>query len=208
MSSIPRLIFGFYLLLLTLGGALSALVYFSGSSISTTTASLVEVDLPLLDNISKLRFAIFAQKPILYEYYANTDKDAFQKKFTENQKMIKGGLYMIPRDDQGQAFLTQIEFQTGQIAHLAEQLDATLSSSSVDWDKARDILVEVSATEAKVTPLIDAFVNLNQKHVTNIGELAKSRMQLIIQMVIGFSLVILIFAVLLGNKVNAYIAKK
>ena len=208
MSSIPRLIFGFYLLLLTLGGALSALVYFSGSSISTTTASLVEVDLPLLDNISKLRFAIFAQKPILYEYYANTDKDAFQKKFTENQKMIKGGLYMIPRDDQGQAFLTQIEFQTGQIAHLAEQLDATLSSSSVDWDKAREILVEVSATEAKVTPLIDAFVNLNQKHVTNIGELAKSRMQLIIQMVIGFSLVILIFAVLLGNKVNAYIAKK
>lgn len=208
MSSIPKQILGFYLLLLALVSALSAFVYISGNSISSSTVSLVEVDLPLLENISKLRFAIFAQKPVLYEYYANTDRDSFQKKFTESKRVIKAGLYTIPRDEQGQPFLTQIEFQTGQIAHLAEQLDQTLNSASIDWDKARDILVEVSATESKVTPLIDTFVSLNQKHVSNIGELAKSRMQLIIQLVIGFSIIILIFVVLLGKNVNAYIAKK
>ena len=75
MQSLSRQILGFYFLLLVLGGSLSALVYINGNSVSTTTASLVEVDLPLLDNISQLRFAIFAQKPILYEYYANTDRD-------------------------------------------------------------------------------------------------------------------------------------
>ena len=208
MSSISRKIFGFYLLLAVLGGALSALVYINGNAVSSTTSSLVEVDLPLLDNISKLRFAIFAQKPILYEYYANTDRNAFEKKFTESKNSIKAGLYMTPRDEEGQSFLTQIEFQTGQIAHLGEQLDQTLSSASVDWDKAREILVEVSATESKVTPLIDAFVSLNQRHVTNIGELAKSRMQRIIQLVIGFSVLVLIFAILLGKSMNAYIARK
>lgn len=208
MSSIPKQILGFYLLLLALVSALSAFVYISGNSISSSTVSLVEVDLPLLENISKLRFAIFAQKPVLYEYYANTDRDSFRKKFTESKSVIKAGLYTIPRDEQGQPFLTQIEFQTGQIAHLAEQLDQTLNSASIDWDKARDILVEVSATESKVTPLIDTFVSLNQKHVSNIGELAKSRMQLIIQLVIGFSIIILIFVVFLGKNVNAYIAKK
>jgi len=208
MSSISKQIYGFYMLLLTLGCALSALVYVSGNSISSTTASLVETDLPLLDNISKLRFAIFAQKPILYEYYANTDRETFNQKFTESKNVIKSGLYSIPRDDQGQSFLTQIEAQTGQIAHLAEQLDQTLNNANVDWDKARDILVEVSATEKKVTPLIDTFLSLNQKHVANIGELAKSRMQLIIKLVIGFILVIFIFAVLLGKNVNTYIAKK
>ena len=168
---------------------------------------MVEVDLPLLDNISKLRFAIFAQKPILYEYYANTDRDAFQKRFTDSKNAIKAGLYMIPRDDRGQAFLTQIEFQTAEIVRLADQLDQALNNSSIDWDKARDILVDVSATESKITPLIDAFVSLNQKHVANIGALAKSHMQLIIQLVIGFVMIVLIFAVLLGKNVNAYLAK-
>lgn len=208
MQSLSRQILGFYLLLIALGGALSALVYINGNSVSTTTASLVEVDLPLLDNISKLRFAIFAQKPILYEYYANTDRDTFHKKFTESKNTIKTGLYMIPRDDQSQAFLTQIEFQTAEIARLGELLDQTLSNASIDWDKARDILVDVSATEAKVTPLIDSFVSLNQKHVTSIADIAKAKMQLIIKLVIGFSVIILIFALLLGKNVNAYIGKK
>ena len=206
-ASISKQIIGFYLLLFTLGGALSALVYINGNSISSATTSLVETDLPLLENISKLRFAIFAQKPILYEYYADTDRANFQIKFNASKSVIKAGLYMLPRDDKGQSFLTQIEFQTGQIAHLAEQLDQTLSSANIDWDKARDILVEVSATEKKVTPLIDTFVALNQKHVSNIGASAKYHMQLIIKLVIGFTLVILIFAFLLGKNVNTYLAK-
>lgn len=208
MSSLSKQILGFYLLLLVLGSALSALVYVSGNSIVSTTSALVETDLPLLDNISKLRFAIFAQKPILYEYYANTDRETFKQKFTESKNVIKAGLYSIPRDDQGQSFLTQIDAQTGQIAHLAEQLDQTLSSANIDWDKARDILVEVSATEKKVTPLIDTFLSLNQKHVANIGELAKSRMHWIIKLVLGFILIVFIFAVLLGKNVKSYIAKK
>jgi hypothetical protein len=208
MSSISKQIFSFYLLLLVLGGALSALVYINGSTISSTTVTLVETDLPLLDNISKLRFAIFAQKPILYEYYANTDKETFLKKFNESKNVIKMGLYSIPRDDQGQSFLTAIEFQTGQISHLAEQLDQTLSSANIDWDKARDILVEVSATENKVTPLIDTFVRLNQKHVTNLGEQVKSRMQIIVQLVIGFIIIVFIFAILLGKNVTARLENK
>lgn len=208
MSSLSKKIYGFYALLIVLGLALSAGVYISGSGIASTTSSLVDVDLPLMHNVSKLRFAIFAQKPILYEYYANQDRDSFQKKFTENKNAIKAGLYMIPRDDQGQLFLSQIEFQNAQIINLAEQLDQTLSSSSVDWDKARDILVEVSAAENKITPLVDTFVGLNQKHVTDIGALAQTRVQLIIQLVIGFIVIILVTALILGKQVNAYINKK
>lgn len=208
MSSISKQIAAFYLLLIILGGALSTLVYVSGNSIASTTTALVETDLPLLDSVSSLRFAIFAQKPILYEYYADTNREVFLKRFNDSKNSIKSGLYMIPRDEQGQSFLTAIEFQTGQIAHLAEQLDQTLKGPEIDWDKARDILVEVSASESKVTPLIDSFVSLNKKHVADIGALAKSRMQIIIMLVIGFSLIVLIFAVLLGRNINAQLGKK
>jgi hypothetical protein len=207
-NSISKQIFSFYILLVLLGSALAGMVYISGNAISSTTSSLIEVDLPLLDNISKLRFAIFAQKPILYEYYADTNRDVFHKKFVDSKNAIKNGLYMLPRDDQGQSFLTQIESLTGQIASLGEQLEQTLSSPEIDWDKAREILAEVSASEKQITPLIDNFVGLNQKHVTDIGALAKSRMQLIIQLVIGFILVILVSAMLLGKNVNSFIKNK
>lgn len=208
MSAISKKIYAFYALLIVLGGALAAGVLISGNGISSTTSSLIDVDLPLMHNVSKLRFAIFAQKPILYEYYANQERDAFQKKFTDNKNAIKAGLYMIPRDDQGQLFLSQIEFQNAQIINLAEQLDQVLSSSAVDWDKAREILAEVSAAENKVTPLVDTFVGLNQKHVTDLGALAQSRVQLIFQLVIGFIVILLIAALVLGKQVNAYISKK
>ena len=208
MTSISKQINAFYLLLIILGGTLSTLVYFSGNAISSTTTTLVDVDLPLLDNVSKLRFAIFAQKPILYEYYANTNRDIFTKKFSESKNSIKTGLYILPRDEQGQAFLTQIEFLTGQITQQAEQLDQILRSSEIDWDKARDILADVSATEIKITPLIDNFVALNKKHVTDIGALAKSRMQTIILMVIGFTLFIFISAFFLGRNVNARVTQE
>ena len=91
--------------------------------------------------------------------------------------------------------------------HLGEQLDQTPNSNSIDWDKSREILVEVSTTESKVAPLIDAFVSLNRTHASKIGEQAKSRMQRIIQMGMGFSLIVLIFAIFLGKNMNAYIAK-
>ena len=208
MTSISKQINAFYLLLIILGGTLSTLVYFSGNAISSANTTLVDVNLPLIDNVSKLRFAIFAQKPILYEYYANTNRDIFTKKFSESKNSIKAGLYMLPRGEQGQAFLTQIEFQTGQITLLAEQLDQILHSSEIDWDKARDILADVSATEIKITPLIDNFVALNKKHVTDIGALAKSRMQTIILMVIGFTLFIFISAFFLGRNVNARVTQE
>jgi hypothetical protein len=208
MSAISKKIFAFYALLIVLGSALAAGVLISGNGISSTTSSLVDVDLPLMNNVSKLRFAIFAQKPILYEYYANQERDAFQKRFADNKNAIKAGLYMIPRDDQGQLFLSQIEFQNAQIINLAEQLDQVLSSPSVDWDKAREILAEVSEAENKVTPLVDTFVGLNQKHVSDIGAFAQSRVQLILQLVIGFIVIVLIAALALGKQVNAYLNKK
>ena len=195
--------FAYYVIIAALGLTLSSLVYVTGNSVVTTTSNLVNIDLPLQENISKLRFAIFAQKPVLYEYYANTDRDTFQKSFNESKNTIKAGLYMIPRNEEGQSFLTQIEFHTGQLTHLGEQLDQTLNSNSINWDKARDILVEVSATENKITPLIDTFVALNQKHVTSLGELAKSRTLYIIYLVIGFSLIMLVLSILLGRQFNS-----
>ena len=198
MSSISKKILGVYLLVLVLGFTLSILIYINGQAVSATTNSLVEVDLPRLNEISKVRVAIFLQKPVLYEYYATADRDVFLKKFEANQNVILAGLRAIRGAEDGRDLLAQIEVRVKQIAQLAQQLDQTFTSPPTDWDRAREILVQVSETADKTTPLIDDLVSLNQKHVSSSGEVAQSRTKFMVQLVIIFSIVIFLIAILVG----------
>ena len=103
--------------------------------------------------------------------------------------------------------LVQIESQVTQIGQLADQLDKALTTPPTDWDRAREILGEVSESANKTTPLIDALVNVNQKHVSSSGEVTQSRTQFMVQLVIVFSIVIFLVAILVGYYVNVYIAE-
>ena len=119
MASISKKILGVYLLVLALGLTLSTLIYINGQAVLVTTDSLVEIDLPRLNQISKLRVAIFSQKPVLYEYYATADRDVFLKKFDANQSAILQGMRSIQGAEEGRTLLAQIEFQVTQIGQLA-----------------------------------------------------------------------------------------
>ena len=207
MSSVAKKILAIYVLVLALGVTLSTLIYVNGHSVSAATDSLVETNLPRLNRISQLRVAIFSQKPILYEYYATTDRAVFLQNMEPSQRAIAAGLRSILGGDTAQPILSQIEVHVEQIAQLAMQLDETLSAQSVDWDRARELLVKVSKTEDRIAPLIDALVKANQQQVAASGGLSQSRTQLMIQMVIGFSAVIFFIAILIGYYVNAYISE-
>ena len=207
MSSLSKKILAVYLLVLTLGVTLSTLIYINGHSVSAVTTSLVQNNLPRLNAISKLRAAIFSQKPVLYEYYATTDRTTFMKNYEAKQREVEAGLRTIHSDHNGKDLLLKIESEIENISRYAAALDQTINTSPVDWDRAREILEQVSKIENNVTPVMDALVSLNQKNVFDNGNLAQSRTQLMIQMVIGFSVVISFIAVLIGYYVNAYIAE-
>lgn len=207
MSSLFKKILVVYLLVLALGVGLSTLIYINGHSVSNAISALVNDNLPRLNTISKLRAAIFAQKPLLYEYYATTDRNAFQQAFERNQGEIEAILHSIHTVNDGSTLLSQINFYTEKISLNAEQLDQVLSRSPIDWDRARDILAELSVTEAKVSPIIEELVSLNQKQVYMSGENAQARTDFMVSMVIIFSIVISIIAILIGYQVNAYLSE-
>ncbi|HUX90395.1 MAG TPA: bifunctional diguanylate cyclase/phosphodiesterase [Gallionellaceae bacterium] len=207
MSTIFKKILVVYLLVLALGVTLSTLIYSNGHSVSRAISSLVNDNLPHLNSISKLRVAIFAQKPLLYEYYATTDRKTFLHAFELNQREIEASLHTIHTLSDGNALLQKINAYTDQINLNADQLDRTFTTTPIDWDRARDILAEVSVTEGRVSPIIDALVTLNQQQVFMSGENAQSRTDLMIRMVIGFSLVISVIAILIGYQVNAYLSE-
>ena len=207
MSSLSKKILAVYLLVLTLGVTLSTLIYINGHSVSAVTTSLVQNNLPRLNAISKLRVAIFAQKPVLYEYYATTDRTTFMKNYEAKQRDVEAGLRTIHSGHNGKNLLLKIESEVENISRYAAALDQTINTSPIDWDRAREILEQVSIIENNIIPAMDALVSLNQKNVFDNGNLAQSRTQLMIQMVIGFSVVISFIAVLIGYYVNAYIAE-
>ena len=207
MSTIFKKILVVYLLVLALGVALSALIYTNGHSVSNAISSLVSDNLPRLNSISKLRAAIFAQKPLLYEYYASTDRNIFLQAFELNQREIEAHFNTIHTAKVEANLLREISAYTDQISLHAVQLDQTLSASPIDWDRSREILAEVSVTESKISPIIDSLVSMNQKQVYMSGENAQARTDLMVNMVIGFSLVISIIAILIGYQVNAYISE-
>ncbi len=207
MSAIFRKILAIYLLILTLGVALSALIYSNGHYVSTAIYDLINDNLPRVENIAKLRAAIFAQKPILYEYYASTDREKFMHDFELTQREIDAHFHTIHTLNEDSSLLKQISEYADQINHLAEQLDHTLNSHPVDWDNAREILARVSATEGRISPAIDELVRMNQRQVFMSGQNAQTRTDNMIQLVIGFSLVISIISIFIGFQVNAYLTE-
>ncbi len=207
MSTVFKKILLIYFLVLALGVALSSLIYINGNSVTRAISLLVNDNLPRFNSISKLRAAIFAQKPLLYEYYASTDRKTFVRAFELNQREIEASLNTIHTVSEGKELIGKINDYAGQISLYAAQLDKTLSATPVDWDRAREILAEVSVTETKVSPVIDELVSQNQQQVYMGGEHAQGKTGFMIRLVIGFSFVISIIAILIGYQVNAYISE-
>jgi hypothetical protein len=205
MSVVFKKILFVYLLVLILGASLSAVIYSKGHSVSSEISLLVNDNLPRLNQISKLRAAIFAQKPLLYEYYASIDHVAFLSAYDLNQREIEAGFYTIHSVNAGASLLQEMRIYTEQISKYAGQLAQILTSANIDWDSSRDILARVSEVEGKISPLIDELVRINQQQVHDSGESAQVRNDFMIKLMIGFSLVISIISLLIGYQVNAYI---
>ncbi|MBI3776920.1 MAG: GGDEF domain-containing protein, partial [Gammaproteobacteria bacterium] len=194
-----------YLLVLLLGISLSATIYIYGRAVRDTTVELVEQSLPQLQAIAALRGAILRERPILYEYYATVERKKFTDNFEINMRAIDHGLRSIGAA--GNEHLAHIASDTDTIHDLAEQLDQTLSTNNIDWDKARELLQSITTLEESILPDLDALVELNQQQVEQGGAQVQSRTLWITGLVVVFSLFISGIAMWVGFYVNTYIAE-
>jgi diguanylate cyclase (GGDEF)-like protein len=207
MPTIFKKILLVYFLVLALGITLSILVFSNGHAVTQAINSLISDSIPRLNSISKLRTAIFAQKPALYEYYATTDREKFHVTFEMHQRDIDGFFNSIHHEQEDISLLNEIQLQTEKLNLQALKLDKTLSTTPIDWDSARDVLIDVSVIEDKISPLIDSLVKLNQDQVYVSGSNAQTSTDFMIQMVIAFSFVISLIAIFIAYQVNAYLSE-
>jgi len=197
MLSFNRKIFTIFLLTLLAGITLSILTYLRGQSVMQAGAALTESSLPRLDAIAHLQRSVFAQKPILYEYYATLDRQGYATDFIAAQNESQRLLRKLDALYQASPEMARIELAVERIKQLGSQLDGVMSSQPIDWDLAREVLAEVSAQEARISPEIEALVRINREQVSRYGMATRNNTLAMIQMVAGFtvaSLILTLFA--------------
>jgi len=205
MSSFNRKILAVYLIVLLAGAALSSLVYLHGRQVIDVGAQLTEHSVPRFDTISQLRYAIFKQKPILYEYYATADRQAYLPRFEQAQRETWEGLRTLRQMRGSSPELTRIEAEVNRIRQLSVELDKSLSRPDIDWDQARATLAQVSVAERGIAPELDALVQMNRKEVMRYGEESRENTQTMIQIVGGFTFVGLILSLFIAYYIRRYL---
>ena len=205
MSSFNRKILAVYLIALLAGAALSGLVYLHGRQVIDVGARLTEHSVPRFDTISQLRYAIFKQKPILYEYYATADRLAYLPRFEQAQRESWEGLRTLHQMHGSSPELTRIETEVNRIRQLAVELDKNLGQPGIDWDQARAILAEVSVAERSIAPELDALVQINRKEVMRYGTETRENTLTMIRIVAGFTFVGLILSLFIAYYIRRYL---
>ena len=74
-----------YTLILLIGTGVSALVLSNGRAVLFSLHPLLDREIPMMDALARLKDSASAIEPILYEYYATTDRAAFMKRSLANE---------------------------------------------------------------------------------------------------------------------------
>jgi len=193
---------------LLLGAALSAFVCLNGRAVLAVSQPLLQQQLPLLETISRLQLAVAEQEPILYEYYATTDRAVFQQRFGGNDGAIQRDLDSLSRVLGETGRVAGVRTRYARLRELAGALDKTLrvyGSEAVEWDRAREVLVEVSAAGREVNAELSALAASVRDAVSQGGAQTGARVDSVITAVLAFSILIGIVAAFVGYYVTAYL---
>ena len=205
MSSFNRKILAVFLLALIAGITLSALTYWRGQAVLHAGTALTEHSLPRFDAIARLQHQIFSQKPLLYEYYADQNRQGYATRFVNAQAEIHAILRDLGNMQQASPELTRIEAAVNRIGQLGQQLDLVMQGMPVDWDQARLILAEVSTQETHISPEIASLVRINRQQVLDYGKQTHDEILIMIQMVAGFTGAGLILSLFVAYYVSAHL---
>ncbi|MFA5240753.1 MAG: bifunctional diguanylate cyclase/phosphodiesterase [Sulfuricella sp.] len=205
--SLRKKMLAVYAVVIFLGVSLSTLIYWQGQSALRTTMLLIDQDQPALESLASFKIAVVVEEPILYEYYATTDRQRFQQRYRDNREEVERGLGFVRETFPRSIQLAAIEEKDALSRNFTSQLDETLKAENIDWDKARLLLSLISKLSVEINENLDFLVQSIQQGVFARGAEMESEHKKIFKLVVAFSVAIFLIAVLVGYYVNAYIAE-
>lgn len=205
--SLRKKILAVYAAVLLLGVALSTLIYVQGQSALSVTMLLINEDQPALESLSDFKIAVVAEEPTLYEYYATTDRQHFLQRYQANRQDVDRGLRFVRETFPRSVQLAAIEEKDTLIQDFTSQLDETLKTDPIDWDKARLLLTLISRLSVEINENLDFLIQSIQQGVFARGWEVENALEVIVTLVAAFSAALFLVAVFVGYYVNAYIAE-
>ncbi len=192
-------------LVLAIAVGLAYTISEKGHNASETTQKLVTVQLPKLALIKRLRSALSEHERMLYEYYSTTNRDLIWPQITELDRYIQESLISV-----NQSFNTQVlELPSlfTEIQYIRRSLDANLHSESADWDQARFELANLTLTRQKAEEILYTLTQSTQDEAWQGAESTQFQISNIINLVLAFTVIIIISAIFVGFYTQANIRK-
>lgn len=205
-ASLPNArVVAIFVAIICLGLALSTLTYLRGRLVNNVTRNLVSDDLPAFDGLANLKIAIIDGQLALYKYYATLDRDAFTREYALRDRQTKEGLALLVRAFPDKSEATAIAMHYRNIERRVAQLDRTLASADVDWDRARMLLNQIDGDVSVIGSQVDELLRSLRKTVYDRGEQTRRRVAEIVGLVIVFSIAIAVLLTLAGYWLRAYL---
>lgn len=195
-----------YALVLSLGLAISVSTLISGQRVAAVTSTLVDQDLPLLEHMRGLYFAMVEHERLLYEYYATIDQAGIMPKVADVDAELGLHLQALSQGLESRMALEQLQQSYQQLQQLTLQLDDVMSAERVDWDQARLLLENISNARRQVLPDLERLVSEFSTEAHMAGAETRYQTQLSTTLVVIFSLLVLIIAAFVGYYVNRYLS--
>ena len=192
-----KLLSSAYMLVVLLGIGVYGITYYLGNSLTKNSNALLDKEIPLLSEIHRLNAFAHQSEPILYEYYATADQAQFLKRYEANNQAIEKSYKAVSEGFKDAPELVGISRYFENLSSLSLQLDETMSAERIDWDRARDILIEISLVARESDALLKEFITKIETKVDTTKEVTARKIKMMINAVLFFSVIISILALLL-----------
>ncbi|MGB0496537.1 MAG: putative bifunctional diguanylate cyclase/phosphodiesterase [Kangiellaceae bacterium] len=192
-----------YSVIAILSGAISYSVYKSGNSISYVNQQLLEKQLPLLNQLSELKHWITEQERILYEHYAEFDKNKNEPSLILANQNIQLSLSKLKQFYPNNITLEKISLLNEHIVRASSELVLVLDSNDQSrWDEARELLASVSRMGRNTKPHISILKDQINKEIAASNYESSNQLQKMTFWVGAFSIFIIFIALVIGYYVR------
>lgn len=203
--NVAKKIMSGYLVILALLIAFAGLTIYNGQRIDAATFTLSQQKLPGLIAVSNLKYSLQLQKNNLYEFYATNDQNVFDKRNDHEMNEMNTlliSLQKLPEFDTHTKTLSTLLNQQKAEVH---QFINVMTASEIDWDKAREVLVQFSAVSDKISTQLDATVEAVSKETLSQAEHSSSLTAQLMQGSILVTLLILIVVFITMFLITRYV---
>jgi len=203
---LQRRIWWAFLLVLTVGVAVSVRIVTLGDSVQDVNRMFIAEKLPLSQRIGELRGVIADEERLLYEYYSYTaTRETFKAQRALNAARLERIVDQLDKDSESREQVGELRTRLAALDGLSDELSATLSSKVVNWDLARAILAQVKPKVGQIENTLAAMSMANRQAVDKLGTDSRNSVATMVRWVIGFSILIFGVAFFVGYYVVAII---